>query len=209
MVGHATQLRMRDSFQVWDSICNHHQLLHFLVKLHRMSEAKAQQLLNPADKQNVPKAVALLQAICGLCNFPLDLLLPSEQADLHCFHFLGEVLSSFLLPFINISMSLDQQIISLVKYAHLICVCWMLHGNSFMSGALYADGQLIIKNIVFSLAKQQILDDTRDFHIILDGTNCLEQVFSDAQTWDHSRNFDVLQLSQKLAAASTINNILL
>ena len=153
MVGHATQLRTRDSFQVWDGIYNRHQLLHFLIELHGMSEAKAQQLLDPADKENVPKAVTLLQAICNLRNFPLDLLLPSEQANLHRFHFLGEVLSSFLLPFIDISMSRDKQIISLVKYAHLICACWMRHGNSFMSGALYADGQAIIKNIIFSLTK--------------------------------------------------------
>ena len=174
-----------------------------------MSEEKARQLLDPADKQNVPKAVALLQAICDLRKFPLDPLLPSEQSNLRRFHFLGEVLSSFLFPFIDVNMSLDRQITSLVKYAHLICVCWMKHGNSFMSGALYADGQAIVKNIVFSLAKQQLLDETRDFHIILDGTDRLEQVFSDARTQDHSRNFDILQLSQKLATASTINNIFL
>ena len=174
-----------------------------------MSEAKARQLLDPADKQNVPKAVTLLQTICSLHKFSLNLLLPSEQADLRRFHFLGEVLSSFLLPFVDLSMSLDQQIISLVKYAHLICACWIRHGNSFMSGALYADGQAIIKNIIFSLAKQQVLDETKDFYIILDGTDRLEQVFSDARTQDHSRNFDILQLSQKLATASTINNIFL
>lgn len=133
-----------------------------------MSEAKAHQLLDPTDKQNVPKAVTLLQAICTLHQFPLDLLLPSEQADLRRFQFLGEVLSNLLLPFINLGMSLDQQIVSLVKYAHLICACWVRHGNSFMSGALYANGQAIVKNIVFSLAKQQILDETKDFHIILD-----------------------------------------
>ena len=177
-----------------------------------MSEVKAQQLLDPADKQNVPKAVTLLQAICDLRNFPLDSLdslHPSEQADLHRFHFLGEVLSSFLLPFVDLGMSLDKQIISLVKYAHLICACWIKHGNSFMSGALYADGQAIVKNIIFSLAKQQILNDSKEFHIILDGTDRLEQVFSDARTQDHSRNFDILQLLQKLATASTVNNIYL
>ena len=209
MAGHATQLRTRDGFQVWDGMCNRHRLLHFLVKLHGMSEEKAHQLLDPADKQNVPKAVSLLQAICSLQQFPLNPLHPSEQSDLRRFHFLGEVLSSFLLPFITLDMPLDQQIISLVKYAHLICACWIRHGNSFMSGALYADGQAIVKNIIFSLAKQQILDEARDFHIILDGTDRLEQVFSDARTQDHSRNFDVLQLSQKLATASTINNIFL
>lgn len=174
-----------------------------------MSKEKAHQLLDPADKQNIPKAVMLLEAICSLCKFSPDQLLPSEQSDLYRFHFLGEVLSSFLFPFIHIDMSLSQQIISLIKYAHLICVCWMRHGNSFMSGALYADGQAIVKNIIFSLMKQQILDETKNFYIILDGTDHLEQVFSDVCTQDHSRNFDILQLSQKLATASTINNIFL
>ena len=174
-----------------------------------MSEKKACQLLDPADKQNVPKAVSLLQAICDLRQFPLGSLLPSEAADLHRFHFLGEVISSFLFPFTDVTLSLEQQIISLVRYAHLICACWIRHGSAFMTGALYADTQATVKNIIFSLAKQQILDPTQNFYIILDGTDRLEQVFSDARTQDHSRNFDLLQLSQKLATASTINSIFL
>ena len=174
-----------------------------------MSEDKARQLLDPADKQNVPKAVALLEAISDLRRFPLDNLLPSEAADLHRFHFLGEVISSFLSPFTDVTLSLGQQIVSLVKYAHLICACWIRHGSSFMTGALYANTQAIVKNIVFSLAKQQLMDGTQNFYIILDGTDRLEQVFSDARTQDHSRNFDLLQLSQKLATASTINGIFL
>lgn len=200
---------MRDGFQVWNGVCNRHQLSSFLVKLAGMSEDKARQLLDPADKQNVPKAVALLEAISDLRRFPLDNLLPSEAADLHRFHFLGEVISSFLSPFTDVTLSLGQQIVSLVKYAHLICACWIRHGSSFMTGALYADTQAIVKNIVFSLAKQQLMDGTQNFYIILDGTDRLEQVFSDARTQDHSRNFDLLQLSQKLATASTINGIFL
>lgn len=209
MPGFATQIRTRDGFQVWQGICNRHQLLGFLTRLHGIQNTKAHLLLDPADKQNVPKAVALLQAICELRHFPLEGLLPSEQADLHRFHFLGEVISSFLYPFIDVTLSLEQQVISLVKYAHLICVCWIRHGNSFMSGALYADTQAIVKNIIFSLTKQQILDPTQNFYLILDGTDRLEQVFSDVRTQDHSRNFDLLQLSQKLATASTINGIFL
>ena len=174
-----------------------------------MSEKKASQLLDPADKQNVPRAVSLLQAICNLRQFPTRDQLPSEAANLRRFHFLGEVISSFLSPFINVTLSLEQQIVSLVKYAHLICACWIQHGSAFMTGALYADTQAIVKNIIFSLAKQQILDPVQNFYIILDGTDRLEQVFSDARTQDHSRNFDLLQLSQKLATASTINSILL
>ena len=207
--GFATQIRVRDGFQVWNGVCNHHQLLNLLMRFHGMPEDKARLLLDPADKQNVPKAVALLQAICNLRQFPLDTVSPSEVASLRLFHFLGEVISSFLSPFIDVTLSLEQQIVSLVKYAHLICICWIRHGSAFMTGALYADTQAIVKNIVFSLAKQQILDATKNFYIILDGTDRLEQVFSDARTQDHSRNFDLLQLSQKLATASTINSIFL
>lgn len=75
---------MRDGSQVWTGVCNRHQLSRFLVELHGMPESKTHQLLDPADKQNVPKAVALLQAICDLRRFPLaDTVLPSDQADLH------------------------------------------------------------------------------------------------------------------------------
>lgn len=208
-LGFATQIRVREGFQVWNGICNSSQLLHLLTKLHKMAEDKARQLLDPADKQNVPKAVQLLQAICDLRQFTPDDLAPSDQANLHRFHFLGEVIASFLFPFTDVTMSLERQITSLVKYAHLICVCWIRHGSAFMSGALYADTQATVKNIVFSLAKQQILDGGQNFYIMLDGTDWLERVFSDVRTQDHSRNFDLLQLSQKLATASTINGIFL
>jgi hypothetical protein len=124
-LGFATQIRVHDGFQVWDGICNRHQLLRFLVELHGMPESKAHQLLDPADKQNVPKAIALLQAICDLRQFPQH---PSVQADLHRFHFLGEVISSFLSPFINIVEQAYSIFYTTTQYCYLTCYMYRRRG---------------------------------------------------------------------------------
>lgn len=64
-----------------------------------------------------------------------------------------------------------------------------------------------MKNIVICVARLQLVDSDNDvqFYIILEGTDRLETIFSDVRTQDHSRNFDVLQLSQKLSVAAAIS----
>lgn len=123
----------------------------------------------------------LPRSFCDLRSFTLDGLLPSEEAELYRFRFLGEGISSFFTPLTDTASSLKQQI-SLAKYAHLVCARWIWHGSAFMTGALYVDPQTIVENIVFSLAKQQIMDATQNFYIILDETDLSEQVFDGART---------------------------
>lgn len=43
-------------------------------------------------------------------------------------------------------------------------------------------------------------------YLLLEGTDHLEGLFGDCQTQDHSRNFDIEQLGQKLGVATLIHS---
>jgi len=78
-----------------------------------------------------------------------------------------------------------------------------------MTSALYSDSQATVKDILFCVAKQKLLDPSKPFYIIQVGSDRLEASFCNARTQTHHRNFDILELSYKLAIASVINSIYL
>lgn len=57
---------------------------------------------------------------------------------------------------------------------------------AFVTSALYADSQAIVKNIIITIARMQTLDSTLDYHILFEGTDRLEGVFSHVRTQDHA-----------------------
>ncbi|KAH9856504.1 hypothetical protein C2E23DRAFT_713009, partial [Lenzites betulinus] len=165
-------------------------------------------LLDPADKQNVPKAVNLLQSLLKLEHEAPVSGVPSIAHRRRRLSFLARILGLFTLPFISIDMSLSDQVRSLAAYAHLIAVFWRWHGTRFITGALYADSQAIVKNIIITIARLQLVDEDLPFYIIHEGTDRLEGLFADCRTQDHSRNFDILQLLEKLATSTLIQCIM-
>lgn len=174
-----------------------------------MTPVKAALLLNPADKQNVPKAVNLIQHLLDLPNegeIPNNVL-PSKKEWVKNVKFIGKVLSYFLLPFIKVEMLLSKQLQDLSTYSHLITALYKRHGLEFMTSALLADSQAIVKNIIFTTAHLQILDSNVAYFILFEGTDHLENLFSHVRTQDHARNFDILQLSQKLSIGAEVDAI--
>jgi hypothetical protein len=204
MTGFATLLRSPCGILINDTTIQVADILHNLMRLPGMSSATANELLNPADKQNVPKAVNLVRSLVRLKTLP-DPLNPTDSRRRHTLIFLAQVLDFFVLPFINIEMTLSQQIRSLSAYAHLAVAMYLGHGLAFLTGALYADSQAIVKNIIFCVARLQIISGDLEFFIIHEGTDRLETIFSDVRTQDQNRNFDILQLSQKLSVGAAIS----
>ncbi|KAJ7830221.1 hypothetical protein B0H14DRAFT_2307278, partial [Mycena olivaceomarginata] len=101
--------------------------------------------------------------------------------------------------------SLSQQIRSLATYAHLCTAMYLKHQTNFLTNPLFADSQLIVRCIIITTARLQIINPQLKFYIILDGTDRLEGVFCDARTMNHSSNFDIEQFVQKLAIRALIN----
>lgn len=172
-----------------------------------MNGDKAHQLLDPADKQNVPKAVTLIQTLLQLSTEAKPSTSPSHLHQCKMLTFLAWMSGYFVLPFTSVNYSLAQQIRSLVTYTFVIAAMWMCHGTSFMTGALYANSQAIIRNIIITTLWLQIVDKDIPFHIILEGIDCLERLFSECHTQDHSWNFDILQLCKKLSVSTLISSI--
>jgi hypothetical protein len=200
----ATLIRSPKGIQVGNTHVTSGNVLRALENL--MSPEKAALLLNPADKQNVPKAVNLIQSLGDLEKADISGT-PSEKERLRCIIFIANVLGNFLLPFISVDMSLSEQLRHLSAYSHLITALYLRHGLSFMTSALFADSQAIVKNIFFTAMRLQIADPNTLYYILFEGTDRLENIFSHARTQDHARNFDILQLSHKLSIGAEIDAI--
>jgi len=175
-----------------------------LTGLPDMSAEDANSLLNPTDRQNVPKAASLIQHLQLVHDLPL-LAHPGEQNSRDKLNFMSKMLGYFILPFIIIEKTLSQQLESLSIFSHLAAAMFIVHGVACLTGALYADAQSIVKNIFITAARLQVTDRTLDFYILLEGTDRLENLFCECRTQDHARNFDIKQLAQKLSVATLIN----
>ena len=171
-----------------------------------MTSKQADDLLDPADKQNVPKAVNLVSSLAGIGKKEF-IQLPSTSARNKRAVFLARVLSYFVDAFTKVEMSLSEQIRSLSTYAHLITALYQRHRTGFLTSALLADSQAVVKNVLFTLARIQNIDQDATYYILFEGTDRLEGVFSHARTQDHACNFDTLQLAQKLSIGAEINAI--
>lgn len=206
-IGFATLLRSREGILVHRTVVNKNQLRSHLARLPDIDAKTIKSLIDPADKQNVPKAVALIQYIGQLRNLNTSSYTPSRLEE-HCvLGVLGEVFNSFMRPFIDVQMTLTEQVTSLIKYSHLAFSLYQKHGTQFMTSALYSDTQATVKDVIFCIAKQKLLDPSKPFYIIQVGSDRLEMCFCNARTQTHHRNFDILELSYKLATASIISSI--
>ncbi|KAJ7735697.1 hypothetical protein B0H14DRAFT_2639136 [Mycena olivaceomarginata] len=151
----ATLLRNFSGIMVGQTNIRPDDVVKHLAALPDVTLAQARLLLDPADKQNVPKAVSLVE--------------------------------------------------SLSTYAFLAAALEIRHGSFCLTGPLYSDSQAVVKNIIFTIARMQIINPNLKFYIILDGTDRLEGVFADVRTQDHARNFDIEQLAGKLSVSALIH----
>ncbi|KAG6820014.1 hypothetical protein H0H93_006478 [Arthromyces matolae] len=173
---------------------------------HFMTLEKAKALLDPADKQNVPKAVHLIECLLKLEGLP-------EPQEPNVFNrrkailFTVKTIYHFIQPFTSVRMSISDQVRSLSTYAHITAAMYHQYGATFLTGALYADSQAIVKNIIFTIGRLQLMNSKYQYFMPHDGTDRLENLFSHLRTQDHSRNFDFQQLEQKISIATEINRI--
>ena len=198
----ATLLRSILGIIIKDLNISPHDIVEQLAFL--MPVEKAHQLLDPVDKQNVPKAVTLVQSLLQLKDLPENdnpRISNNRQAIL----FVAEMMGYFMQPFISVSMTLSEQVKSLATYSFLAAAVQIKHGSACLTGALYADSQATVKNLIITIARMQVMDPMLKLYILLEGTDRLEALFGDCRTQDHARNFDVEQLAGKLGVATLIN----
>jgi hypothetical protein len=168
----ATLIRSPLGVFIYDTMIIPYNIVENLASLDLGTET-VDQLLNPTDKQNVPKAVKLVQAL-GRLQEDDNSLSPAEGLRCSRIKFLSEVFSYFLLPFVDVRMSLSEQVRSLSTYVHITSAMYLKNGLGFLTGALYADSHAIVKNIVFTTGHLQRICGSIKYYIIFEGSDRIE-----------------------------------
>lgn len=159
----------------------------YLPLLDNLDQDVAQRLLYPDDPQDVPHAIKLLSAIIAITK--VNPVLPpftslgctpdvNVVANFEALQVLGFTLESLLEPFINIKLSLSQQVVHLSCFAHLLYTFYRDQCHHFMPNQLYYNSQTMVKNAIFSIAKQQKLDPSSRFSLLDVGDDALELTFA-------------------------------
>ena len=81
-----------------------------------------------------------------------------------------------IFPYLCINLSISEQIEHLSAAAHLALILYKLGGKDFILMNLYIDLMIMIKNVVFCMAKAKIDNPDGEFWLILLGTDCLEEL---------------------------------
>ena len=116
--------------------------------------------------------------------------------------------SAFLDAFTSVDWDLSEQVVSLSKYAHICFELFHSHPVNFMPNQLYIDSQTCVKNVIFCIAKQKILDDSKPFYLFMTGDDRLENLFG--LIWmlgGHNPNCTFKQLVDRAGASIDINDV--
>jgi hypothetical protein len=175
---------------------------------HDWSGESIHALLNPKDPQNVSNAVKLLTLIADLRHLEPSDFTPSESNTHRAFCLLGEMLDAMLEPFLNPTLSLSDQLILLVKFAHIVCALFMKHGSDFLSNQLYSDLQCMVKNAIFTVAHSKVLNPLLKVFLCLLGDDVLEILFGRSRMiGGHSPNMAIDELRRRFGSALRLDEI--
>ncbi|KIN93961.1 hypothetical protein M404DRAFT_169661, partial [Pisolithus tinctorius Marx 270] len=134
-------------------------LERYLPWVKGMDDDTVTRLLYPNNPQDVPHAIELMTALIKLGNItqPHDLDI-NTAADVDALHFLSQVLWCLVDPYINIRLSLSEQVVHLSCFAHLLYASYRNQRRRLMPHQLYYDLQTMVKAVVINIAKQQKLN---------------------------------------------------
>jgi len=141
-----------------------------------MSSLTADTLLAPNDRQDVVLMLRLLYAIASL-PLPVPSDPPLVQSSRRSLRLLGRFYWHLINAYLDISLSLHQQLVHLSAAAHLMLALYNLDKGGFVPVQTYFDTMCMIKNAYFCVAKVQCDNPGGSFYLILLGTDGLEKVF--------------------------------
>ncbi|KAG6825754.1 hypothetical protein H0H92_002534 [Tricholoma furcatifolium] len=165
-------------------------------------------VFNPDDAQDVKLAFDFLRDIWSLPPASGNHT-PAFHSAREALRILGRLLYHIVFPYICIDLSLSEQIEHLSTAMHLALVLYRHSQNRFLPTLLYIDIAIMIKNVIFCIAKAKIDNPHSSFWIILLGTDRLEELFGVLRTMiGTDANLDVLQLGNRITGTTEVLNIL-
>ncbi|PIL37672.1 hypothetical protein GSI_01366 [Ganoderma sinense ZZ0214-1] len=199
--------RTQEGVMIGTTIINHETFKRHLRRSDR-TESDVEQLMNPADSQDVPRAIEFLEAVEEIGVLPTTGCNPAALQEAQLIGAVGELFVAFMDAFIQPEWSLGEQLTSLSKFAHASFALFRHGGVNFMPNQLYGDMQMTVKNAFFCVAKQQLLDDLEPFYLFWLGDDRLETLFGRVRMQGaHNPNFSFKQLLDRLAAAMDLDAI--
>ena len=165
-------------------------------------------LFNPDDQQDVKMAFDMLKDIWTLPRKSTNTN-PGFLAAREALWILGKLLFHLIFPYLCVDLSLSEQIEHLSAGAHLALGLYKSAGKSFLPTNLLIDVMIVIKNVIFCVAKAKVDDPQGEFWVILLGTDRLEELFGILRTMvGNDANLDILQLVSRLSGTTEVSNIL-
>ncbi|KAF8165869.1 hypothetical protein B0H34DRAFT_671602 [Crassisporium funariophilum] len=164
-------------------------------------------LFKPNDPQDVKLAFDMLNNIWLLPQVPASNTSPGFCAAREALWMLGKLLYYMAFPYLCVNLLLSEQIEHFSAAAHLAIALYKLARKDFLPTNLYVDLVLMIKNVLFCVAKAKADDPNGEFWIILLGTDCLKELFGILCTMvGNDANLDILQLVLRLPNSKEIPN---
>ncbi|KAF8325088.1 uncharacterized protein EI90DRAFT_3238888 [Cantharellus anzutake] len=135
-------------------------------------------LMNATDKQDVTTMFNLMLLIWKLPP-PLTTDNPIYYETRVALNQHSKLVKYLILPYINVDMSLHDQLKSLSAAAHLAYIFFTDHNahSAYLPSPLYRDIQIMVKNAFFCVAKMKRDNPNGEFFLILLGMDRLEWIF--------------------------------
>ncbi|KAF9003190.1 hypothetical protein BDZ89DRAFT_1240632 [Hymenopellis radicata] len=178
------------------------------LRLNGATSEHIQSLFKPDDKQDVPLAYQLMRDLWALPPLVSGNLEDVETRN--ALRIFGKFAKYLIFPYICVDLSLSLQLQYLSAAVHVAIIMFRQSGPSFIPSLLYMDIMIMIKNVIFCVAKGKVDDPDGKFWIILLGTDRLETLFGILRTIiGTDANVDELQLLQRLTGTVEVSNILI
>ena len=168
---------------------------------------------DPKDKQKVLLAVAYLQlfksngnAACSLGRRDLS---PTLHAAIPDVRLTGQLFDLLLSVYFNPKYSLYCAIGDLSTGHQLMLYSCNEYQKDFIPASLYLRWRVTFQTLFITIKVMLVRDPTISLYICQVGSQPAENLFSITRTLNQNRNFDVLQLRDRLQAVLVIQDIFL
>lgn len=131
LLGIAKLLRTVEGMVIGNTVVNAEMIIRHLSRDPSRTTASIDLLMNPADAQDVPRAIDLIEAVNSIGLLSTSSCSPSEIHEVALIRVIGNTFSSFLHAFIKPDWSLIEQITSLSKYSHVCFILFRQHRVNF------------------------------------------------------------------------------
>ncbi|KAH9025375.1 hypothetical protein EDB85DRAFT_2075051 [Lactarius pseudohatsudake] len=185
-------------------------LLRFHLQANKVPPHRISYLLNPTDQQDVPLCYTFMKEIWTLPP-PAPTDKPGFVAARDALLILRSLFRHLVLPFVQVSLSLHEQLVHLSAAAHLATYLFTAKGarNKAMPSLTFKDLILLVKNAYFCVAKAKVYTPDGNFYLVLNGTDRLESTFGVVRSMvGNDANADILTLGYRLSHAVECLNIL-